>query len=171
MIQNNIFVFATVLAPKEPQRFFLPSSSHFNPFFALKIAMLVFIMFFCTLFQHELQVEFRNVKSTQGALLVAVYDRSENFMNPEKACAKKIIQIKNTGSLKVSLGHLPPGQYALSCFHDLNGNGVLDTNVFGYPQEPYGFSNNARPKFRAPTWQESVFTLSAENTFVSVSLR
>lgn len=132
--------------------------------------MLLIMMFFFTLFQHELKVELSNVNSTDGLLMVAVYDRSENFLKTEKVCAQKIIPVKNAGSLKVSLGHLPPGQYALTCFHDLNGNGMLDTNMFGIPLEPYGFSNNARPKFRAPTWDESVFTLSAEHTFVPVRL-
>ena len=132
--------------------------------------MLLYMLFLFSRFHHELQVEFSNVNGTEGVILVAVYDRSENFLNTEKVCAKKIIQVKNTGNLKVSLGHLPPGQYALTCFHDLNGNGMLDTNMFGIPQEPYGFSNNARPKFRAPTWEECSFTLNAKNTFIPIRL-
>ena len=59
--------------------------------------------------------------------------------------------------LRASLSDLPAGQYAVSCYHDLNGNGVLDKNWFGIPSEPYGFSNDARPSFRAPTWEESRF--------------
>lgn len=34
--------------------------------------------------------------------------------------------------------HVPPGDWALSAFEDMNGNGVLDMGAFG-PKEPSGF--------------------------------
>ena len=64
--------------------------------------------------------------------------------------------------------NLPPGKYALSCFHDLNGNGKLDTNWMGIPNEPYGFSNNARPQFRAPKWAEAAFDWNGAGRVISV---
>jgi uncharacterized protein (DUF2141 family) len=57
---------------------------------------------------------------------------------------------------------LPAGNYAVSAYQDLNGNGKLDKNLVGIPSEPYGFSNNARPKFRAPNWDETRFELRAD---------
>ena len=129
------------------------------------------MLFLFSRFHHELQVEFSNVNGTEGVILVAVYDRSENFLNTEKVCAKKIIQVKNTGNLKVSLGHLPPGQYALTCFHDLKGNGMLDTNMFGIPQEPYGFSNNARSLLGPPTFSKAAFDVSENTASMDISVR
>ena len=48
---------------------------------------------------------------------------------------------------------IAPGGYAIATYHDLNGNGRLDTIPPGIPREPYGFSNDvgrlARPSFKA----------------------
>lgn len=44
-------------------------------------------------------------------------------------------------AVEVALPGLPSGRYALAAFQDFNGNGELDTNFMGVPQEPYGFSN------------------------------
>jgi uncharacterized protein (DUF2141 family) len=38
--------------------------------------------------------------------------------------------------------NLPYGKYAVSVFHDENGNGMLDHNFLQFPAEPLGFSNN-----------------------------
>jgi uncharacterized protein (DUF2141 family) len=44
------------------------------------------------------------------------------------------------------------GTYAVSAFHDANGNGKLDTNFIGIPKEAVAMSNNPRvmgpPRFK-----------------------
>ena len=119
----------------------------------------MFLLFWCfpALLNTGLQVEFSNIVDRKGSLYIAVYDRSDAFLRTDQARVTKIIPLTQTGTLKISLDNLPAGQYALSCFHDVNGNGELDTNMFGVPTEPYGFSNNARPKLRAPNWAETNF--------------
>ena len=37
---------------------------------------------------------------------------------------------------------LAPARYAVAVYHDVNGNGRLDTVPPGLPTEPYGFSND-----------------------------
>lgn len=118
----------------------------------------------------EFSVEFSNILEAKGSLYVAVYDHPDAFMEVEKVRVKKVVQVSQTGTVKISLGTLPPGNYALSCFHDLNGNGKLDTNLLGIPTEPYGFSNNARPKFRAPKWTEAMFNLNEAPKAIKVRL-
>jgi len=132
--------------------------------------MLLFLLFFPSFFEPELRVEFSNIREAKGSLYVAVYDRSEDFLKDNRIRSKKVLPVGQTGSLKISLGNLPSGKYAISCFHDLNGNGKLDTNWAGIPSEPYGFSNNARPKFRAPKWAEAVFELSGSGGTIGVRL-
>ena len=39
---------------------------------------------------------------------------------------------------------------AVTVMHDRNGNGELDTNLFGIPREPYGFSNDAELRTFGP---------------------
>ncbi len=132
--------------------------------------MLLLFLFFPSFFEPELWVEFSNIREAKGRLYVAVYNRSDAFLKVDKVFSKKITPITQTGPMKLSLGNLPPGKYALSCFHDLNGNGQLDTNWAGIPNEPYGFSNNARPRFRAPKWAEAAFDLYQSGMTISVRL-
>lgn len=105
----------------------------------------------------ELALTFSNIQQAQGSIYIALYDNEAAFLNPEKMRDKRVVAIRNTGNLNISFPNLAEGDYAISCFHDLNDNGKLDTNVFGVPSEPFGFSNNARPNFRAPNWAEAMF--------------
>lgn len=132
--------------------------------------MLLFLLFFPTFIEPELQVTFSNLRDAKGNLYVAVYDQESAFLKTDRLRCKKIVPVQQTGTLKINLGNLPPGRYALSCFHDLNGNGRLDTNWLGIPSEPYGFSNNARPQFRAPKWGEAAFDLNGAGGTISVKL-
>lgn len=115
-------------------------------------------------------ISFTNIEETKGSLYVGIYSSEHDFLKPEKACLKKIIPVTASGSLDLFLPELAPGIYAVSCFHDLNNNGKLDTNLFGVPTEPYGFSNNARPKFRAPKWREANFEIQNGESRISIRL-
>ena len=59
---------------------------------------------------------------------------------------------------------LPPGTYALGLFHDLNGNGVLDKNLFGIPKEPYGFSKNARGRLGPPSFEDAAISVTGDQS-------
>ncbi|HNE28571.1 MAG TPA: DUF2141 domain-containing protein [Saprospiraceae bacterium] len=118
----------------------------------------------------ELRMTFTNLNTAKGQLYVAVYDNAGSFLKPEKVVWKAIVPVSQAGSLELSASGLRPGVYAVSCFHDLNNNGKLDTNLFGVPTEPYGFSNNVRPTFRAPNWEEARFELRPEGSAISIRL-
>lgn len=118
----------------------------------------------------ELQLSCTNIREAKGKVYVAVFNRSSDFLQYDKMIAQQIIPVSRTGNLDIQISNLPPGEYAVSCFHDVNGNGKLDTNFLGIPIEPYGFSNNARPKFRAPYWSEAVFQLSNSNQWQQITL-
>lgn len=53
----------------------------------------------------------------------------------------------SVGSLKFE--GLTPGRYAITLFHDENGNQRLDT-MLGIPREGFGFSNKVVVRFGAP---------------------
>jgi uncharacterized protein (DUF2141 family) len=63
-----------------------------------------------------------------------------------------------------------PGQYAIRLFHDVNGNGELDTNPFGIPIEPFAFSNNARGRFGPAGWADAVFTVNAGENVQTINV-
>lgn len=113
-------------------------------------------------FQSEFALELNNIQDASGSVYIAIYNKSDDFLKYDHIYSRKIVPVSQTGTMRVSIHDLPPGAYAVSCFHDVNGNGQLDTDWMGIPTEPYCFSNNARPKFRAPRWSEAVFQFPGE---------
>ena len=132
--------------------------------------MILSVLLFSQLFNPVLSISFTNIQEAKGSLYIGVYNTEAGFMKEDKACFKKIVPVKTTGNISFDVSELKPGTYAISCFHDLNDNGKLDTNFMGIPSEPYGFSNNARPKFRAPKWSEAKFEVKAEGGQISIRL-
>ena len=59
---------------------------------------------------------------------------------------------------------LPAGDYAVTIFHDENGNGKFDMNWMGMPLEGYGFSNNVKPMLKAPNFDECKFHYDGTTT-------
>ena len=117
-----------------------------------------------------MRLQFTNINDGQGSIYVAVYDQADKFLKEKKVRFQKIIPVSEPGKLEITLSDLPAGTYAISCFHDVNGNGKLDKNFLGIPVEPYGFSNNARPTFRAPNWEEARFYWEPGAEVVSIRL-
>jgi uncharacterized protein (DUF2141 family) len=60
-----------------------------------------------------------------------------------------------------TLKDVPSGEFAISTFHDENGNEKLDTKMFGIPSERYGFSNDAVARYGPPELEEQLFTIEA----------
>ena len=91
-------------------------------------------------------------------------------LKDDKAVASKIALVEKIGTLAVTFPNLPHGDYSVAVYHDVNGNQKLDTNLFGVPTEPYGFSNNARSKWGAPKYKVARFQLnqSEQNMVIDV---
>lgn len=99
-----------------------------------------------------------------GDLRIAIYNRREAYMDESRMFRHFVVALDSRPdkTIELPLSDLPDGEYAISCYQDKNRNGRLDRNLFGAPAEPYGFSRRARPKFRAPTWDETKIRLSAQ---------
>lgn len=104
----------------------------------------------------DLTVTVKGVRSADGAVFIAVYDSEKNFMKPPLAKASRKLDAAK-GELTIVIHDLPSGKYAIASYHDENGNGKLDTNALGIPQEGYGFSNDARGALGPPGFAEAAF--------------
>jgi len=120
-----------------------------------------------------LSVHFIGLKSSQGAVMVAVFNSEAAYENSgtasEAATRSLKLEIKD-GAAIATLEGIPPGQYAIKAFHDLNGDAKLNTNLFGIPTEPVGFSNDAPVHMHAPFWKETVFVVHAGENAISIHL-
>jgi len=64
---------------------------------------------------------------------------------------------------------VPEGTYAIALYHDENDNNRCDRNFLGIPREGFGFSNNIKPYFSAPSFKACKFYVS-RNRRISISL-
>jgi len=115
--------------------------------------------------QPPVALRFCNIEKAQGALFLAVYNQEAGFMNEKKAVYTEVIPLDQNGCVEKKL-QLPPGNYAISCFHDVNNNGRMDKTFVGIPKEPYGLSGNYTSKFSPPTWAETNVFIGAGQTVV-----
>ncbi len=116
----------------------------------------------------DLTVEVINAKSTQGTVDGALYASDASWLKDGQALRGE----RTAAAAKTVLVYrdLPAGSYAVSLFHDENGNGKLDTNPAGIPRERYGFSRDARGHFGAPKFADAALDLQADTT-ITVKLR
>lgn len=116
-----------------------------------------------------LVVEIRGVKAARGGILrCAVFDDAQGYpTDPDR----RLMGTSSTPNAATCRFDVPPGTYAVSVGHDVNDNGVVDTNLLGIPTEGWGTSNNVQPTFRAPRFDESTLTVPAGETRISVVLR
>ena len=85
-----------------------------------------------------------------GRVGCIIFNSADGFpRNRSKAVAQTHAPIKdNVGTCEFK--NLPPGTYAIAAFHDQFETGKMKTNLFGQPQEAFGFSNNAKPSTLTP---------------------
>ncbi len=115
---------------------------------------------FCLLSSGELKLTITNISPTGGDLYIAVYDNKESYMNPDLAFLLKIVPI-DSDTKNIVFKDVPPGEYAISVFQDINGNGELDKRDAGIPKEPFGFSNDARGKLGPAKYKDAKFNFSS----------
>jgi uncharacterized protein (DUF2141 family) len=119
-----------------------------------------------------LMVEIAGLKDETGNLYISVYDSDSTWRSEETVIGKRIsIADALDGELVRTELQLPLGDYALAVFFDVDDNGELDSNFMGKPQEPVAWSNNAVWNFGPPSYEEAVFTLSAEPIILRISMR
>jgi uncharacterized protein (DUF2141 family) len=76
----------------------------------------------------------------------------------------------NDKMIRVTVGNLPPGRYALAVFHDVNDNGKLDTNLLSMPTEPWGFSRDAVGNFGPPSFDQAAVELAGQGASITIKV-
>ena len=104
-----------------------------------------------------------------GQAYLAIYRAQDDFPVINKQYVGKVVAI-SSNQAALTFTQLPKGKYAVAVFHDRNKNGKLDTNLFGVPTEEYGFSNNARNTFSAPSFSDASFMVDGNKT-ISITVK
>jgi uncharacterized protein (DUF2141 family) len=110
---------------------------------------------------YSLTVQVYGFGDNTGKSFIGLYRTSDPWPEIKKQYIGKVVSITNK-TATVSFDQLPTGTYAIAVFHDKNNNGILDKNLVGMPVERYGFSNNARETFSAPSFNSAAVELNAD---------
>jgi uncharacterized protein (DUF2141 family) len=113
-----------------------------------------------------LVIRAEGIRSDQGQVYVGVCNRSLD----ERECPLGDRKPARAGAVEFRFPNVPPGRYAVAVYHDVNGNGRLDRSAIGFPQEPYGFSNDIG-RTSIPTFQAALVTVSAPSVTIAVPVR
>lgn len=123
---------------------------------------------FVTTENPQLTIEVQNIKVLEGNIRIGVFNRSEKFLKQGATFRTYVVPVDKT-TQTIVIRDLPKGDYAFLLYHDENTDGKLNQNMLGIPIEPFGFSNNVRPKFAKPTFEECKFLL-AEDRVMRIGL-
>lgn len=106
-----------------------------------------------------LVVHVMGVSPKGGMLRLGLYDEARYPDDDSTAVAAADVTAE-MGETTVTLHDIPPGSYAIQAFQDVNSNGRMDTNWFGFPLEPFGFSRDARPHLAKPRFAAVKFEVA-----------
>ena len=110
-----------------------------------------------------------DVGAEDGVIMAALFDSEAAYDGGGAPVRAAMINVAG-GDRVARFEGLPPGDYALRAFHDVNGDGQMNANPFGMPTEPFAFSNNAVGNMGPASWDRARFAVSGE-TRQTISLR
>lgn len=116
----------------------------------------------------RLTVNFTGVSKPGGAIMAGVFDSREDFDRDRPVQGVRIPV--NGPRVSQTITGLRPGRYAIKAYHDVNGDGRMNTNPFGIPTEPYAASNNARSRMAPPAWADAVINLVAGDNVHTIKI-
>jgi len=118
-----------------------------------------------------LKVDISNLRHTEGQVLVSLYSRAEGFPRDHEAIYREMtLHNISSESVSVSFDDLPHGEYAVAILHDENRNFDMDYNFLNLPKEGYGFSNNVKPRLKAPSFEAAKLTLAGPIKVIEISV-
>lgn len=117
----------------------------------------------------SIMVSVSGLSNENAGCIIALFNEKKGF--PAKtARAARTLTIP-AGVTSARFDAVPYGTYALTIFHDRNGNGRLDGNFLGMPKEGVGTSNNPRTSFGPPSFNDASFRLDAPEKEIRVNIR
>jgi uncharacterized protein (DUF2141 family) len=120
---------------------------------------------------NAIHVRVLDIRNSTGSVACALFDSPDGFPVEFLREATNVMVIKVRHSqARCDFEDIPPGTYALAVIHDENVNGKLDTNALGIPTEGYGFSNDAKAWFGAPTFRAASFPYDGRNLEMTLAL-
>lgn len=117
-----------------------------------------------------LQVRVTGLLSEVAPVRAALFDSKEGWKGEAAARLTAVLAPEGGGCLW-SIPELESGDHAVRVYQDLNGNGELDRDERGRPQEPYGFSGGRKGLFGPPSWRKARVSVDGGPLSLEIRLR
>ena len=103
-------------------------------------------------------------KNDEGTASVAFFLDARVWPDGDGSIFATAVVPISDGRASAVFEEVPAGPFAVSVFHDEDGDGELDSVALGIPSEAYGFSADARDMFGPPSFEEARIDLAAGET-------
>jgi uncharacterized protein (DUF2141 family) len=101
----------------------------------------------------NIEIFITNLPNDTAGVIVSIFRGSDSFLQQaDSVFYFTIEEIKNS---TIFLNNIAHGEFAIGITSDQNGNKILDTKIFGIPNEPVGFTNNPKPRMGPPKYSDS----------------
>lgn len=107
----------------------------------------------------DLDLTVSGLSPAEGKVAIAVFADAASYKSGDNPVAATVVTVSG-GDVTAHFSGLAAGDCAIKVYHDVNGNGKLDTNLVGMPTEPFGFSNGAKASFGPPGFDAARFDLT-----------
>ena len=109
----------------------------------------------------RVEVTMTEFKNDEGTARLAFFLDARVWPDGDSSIfATAVVPISDGQAIAV-FEDVPAGPFAVSVFHDEDGDGELNSAALGIPSEPYGFSGDARDMFGPPSFKEAQIELAA----------
>jgi uncharacterized protein (DUF2141 family) len=112
----------------------------------------------------RVEVTMIGFEDEEGLAHVALFLDPEGWPDKEGSVFATAVVPISAGQAFVVFDEVSAGPFAVSVFHDVDGNGELDSDTLGIPSEDYGFSRDARDLFGPPSFKAAQIELAAGET-------
>jgi uncharacterized protein (DUF2141 family) len=117
-----------------------------------------------------LTVKITSLRSNNGQVGCMIYNSAKGFpTDSSTALQRRWCPIANAAAT-CAFDPVPAGTYAVACFHDENGNGKLDTSLFGIPTEGTVVSNHAKGFMGPPSFDKAKFAFAGLATTLGLRM-
>ena len=122
--------------------------------------------------QAGIHVEILGIRNSMGTVACALFEAPEGFPSEFLRFATNIMMVKvRAAKATCDFEDIAAGTYALAVIHDENREGELATNWMGVPKEGYGFSNDAKASFWAPSFEAASFSYNGQSLKMTIALQ
>lgn len=147
-----------------------------NNVFKLTLMVFLFLFFIQEALADDslgsFSIHVRGFFHDRGQVIANLFRAEGDVMNIKTVYRRVQAKIVE-GNAVVVFPDLSYGQYAVSVFHDENGNGDLDHNIFRFPAEPLGFSNGFHLGLFSglPSFEKLKLTFGPDTSSIEINLK